>query len=138
MVQRRSGIAFHSDYLGEMGLGIYASTGTTYLYTIVTTKPLKLLYFDSQSAVLSVYGTLDIQTALLRHHIDLEPGNEFVYNETRRGHELCGFAHQMNVDDIIRMDADFEMLICDLSFSHMRQAHMANVSVSGNGASQRR
>lgn len=118
-----------------MGLGIYASTGTTFLHTFVTAKPLKLLYFVGQSAVLSAYGTLDSQTALLRHHIELEPGNEFVYNETRRGQELCHFAHQMKVDGIMRMDAGFEVLVCDFFSSHMKQAHVANVTVPGKGAS---
>ncbi|KAL8933285.1 MAG: hypothetical protein Q9211_005861 [Gyalolechia sp. 1 TL-2023] len=69
----------------EIGLGIYASTGVTFLRTFVTTKDLKLLYFHGQSAVLSTYGTLDSQTALLREHVFKEPGNEFTYNETARG-----------------------------------------------------
>lgn len=126
---------FHANNISEMGLGIYASTGITYLHTFVTMKPLRLLYFDGQSAVLSAYGTLDSQTAILRHHIDLEPGNEFIYNETRRGQELCQFARQMKVDGVMRMDAGFEALICDFSSSHMKQAHVANVTVPGNGAS---
>lgn len=119
-----------------MGLGIHASTGVTFLHTFVTADAkTSLLRWSIRCTVLSDYGTLDSQTAILRHHIELEPGNEFVYNETRRGQELCRFAHQMKVDGIMRMDAGFEVLVCDFFSSHMKQAHVANVTVPGKGAS---
>ena len=120
----------------EMGLGIYASTGVTFLHTFVTTRELRLLYFDGQSAVLSAYGTLDSQTALLRQHILNEPGNEFTYNETARGHELCALANDMHVDGIMRMDAGFETLICNFETSHLVQSHVVNVTVPGRGSSR--
>ena len=117
-----------------MGLGIYASTGITLMHTYVTTREVKLLYFDGQSAVLSTYGTLDSQTALLRQHVLKEPGNEFIYNETARGHELCALAHDMHVDGIMRMDAGFEVLICDFEKSHLVESHAVNVTVPGRGS----
>ena len=119
-----------------MGLGIYAATGITYLHTFVTTKDLKLLYFDGQSAVLSAYGTLDSQTALLREHVVLDPGNEFVYNETARGQELCAYAQEIHVDGIMRMDAGFETLICDFEASGLKESHAANVTVPGKGSAR--
>ena len=119
-----------------MGLGIYASTGVTFMHTFVTTKELKLLYFDGQSAVLSAYGTLDSQTALLRQHILKEPGIEFTYNETARGYELCALANDMHVDGVMRMDAGFETLICNFESSHLVQSHVVNVTVPGIGSSR--
>ena len=119
-----------------MGLGIYASTGITFMHTFVSTRELKLLYFDGQSAVLSKYGTLDSQTALLRQHVLKEPGNEFIYDETARGHELCALAHDMHVDGIMRMDAGFEALICNFETSHLVESHAVNVTVPGRGSSR--
>ena len=119
-----------------MGLGIYASTGITFMHTFVTTRELKLLYFDGQSAVLSIYGTLDSQTALLRQNVLKEPGKEFVYNETARGHELCALALDMHVDGIMRMDAGFEALICNFETSHLVESHAVNVTVPGRGSSR--
>lgn len=119
-----------------MVLGIYASTGVTFLHTFVTTRELKLLYFDGQSAVLSTYGKLDSQTAPLRQHVLKEPGNEFTYSETARGHELCALANEMHVDGIMRMDTGFEALICDFETSHVVQSHGVNVTVSGIGSSR--
>ena len=117
-----------------MSLGIYGATGVTILHTFVSTAPLQLLYFDGASATLTKAGTLDSQSALLRHQVDANPSNEYIYDETSRGHELCDLALELRVDGFMRMNAGFEALICDFSKSDLHEKHSSNVSVPGTAA----
>jgi hypothetical protein len=71
-----------------MSLGIYGGSEVSLLHTAIPSRPLNLLYFDGESTTLTATGCLDSQTALLRHHIELNPSDEFTYNETARGQEL--------------------------------------------------
>jgi len=91
-----------------------------------------LLYFDGESATLTATGSLDSQTALLRHHIELDPSDEFTYNETARGQELCALAKELLIDGYMRMNASFEISACDISLSGIQEVHVSNVTVPGN------
>jgi hypothetical protein len=117
-----------------MSLGIFASSGPTVLHTFIPTKPLTLLYFDGQSAVLTPTGALDSQDAVLHGHVDLYPEYQMVYNETYRGDELCQWAQQIQVDGFVRMNSGFETLICDYVSSGVKEAFVTNVTVPGSEA----
>jgi hypothetical protein len=115
-----------------MSLGIYGGSGITFLHTAVTSRPLTLLYFDGESATLTATGSLDSQTALLRGHIELNPTDEFTYNETARGQELCALAQELGIDGYMRMNAGFEVLACDITSSAIQEVQVSNVTVPGN------
>jgi hypothetical protein len=116
----------------EMSLGIFAGSGITFLHTAVTSKSLNLLYFDGESATLTATGSLDSQTVLLRRQIELDPSDEFTYNETARGEELCTLAQELRLDGFMRMNAGFEILACDITASGIYEAFVSNVTEPGN------
>lgn len=116
----------------EMSLGIYGGSEVSFLHTAIPSRPLNLLYFDGESATLTATGSLDSQTALLRHHIELNPSDEFTYNETARGQELCALAREFGIDGYMRMNAGFEVLVCDIDASKVQDVIVANVTVPGN------
>lgn len=120
------------SYFSEMSLGIFGSVGTPYLHTMVTTRPLLVVYFDGHSASPTGTGTMDAQTALLRGHVPLYPDDDFVYNETGRALELCDLARRWKVDGLVRMNAGFEVLVCDFTFSQLHEIHGVNITVPGN------
>jgi hypothetical protein len=43
----------------EMSINIYSSVNTIVLYTIITKKPLKVIYFDGQLALFTIIGSLN-------------------------------------------------------------------------------
>ena len=88
-----------------MSIGIYGSVGTTVLHTMVTRKPLRVIYFDGQSASLTTTGSLDSQMAVLGLHVPINPGYNYVYNETLRAHQLCDLIKDLGIDGVVRMNA---------------------------------
>lgn len=119
-----------------MGIGLRATTAPTHIHTFLTTRPLRMLYLDGQSAVLTTLGTLDAQTALLRSYIDPNPDMDFIYDDTTRGNELCALAAKLQLDGIVRMDAGFEALVCDFEAAGVVEAVVANVTVPEKGGSR--
>lgn len=115
-----------------MSLSIFGGSGVTFLHIAVTSKSLDLLYFDGESATLTATGSLDSQTVLLCRHIELDPSDEFTYNETARGEELCALARELRIDGFLRMNAGFEILTCDISSSGIYEVFVSNVTEPGN------
>ncbi|KAL5322667.1 hypothetical protein ACEPPN_010642 [Leptodophora sp. 'Broadleaf-Isolate-01'] len=115
-----------------MSMGIYGSAGVTFLHTAIPSRPLSLLYFDGESATLTASGSLDSQTAVLRRHIELYPTDDFTFDEHARGQELCALAKDLKIDGFMRMNAGFEVIICDALSSGIREVHVSNVTVPGN------
>ncbi|KAJ8071149.1 hypothetical protein OCU04_001489 [Sclerotinia nivalis] len=116
----------------EMFIGIYGGSGITFLHAVLPSRKLNLLYFDGESATLTASGSLDSQTALLRQHIELNPSDVFTNNETARGQELCDLAREFGIDGFVRMNAGFEMLVCDLTVSGIQEIYVNNLTVPGN------
>ncbi|KAJ5159515.1 uncharacterized protein N7482_006519 [Penicillium canariense] len=116
----------------EMSLGIYGSTGTPTLHVMTTTKELRVLYLDGHSATLTKTGTLDSQIAILKGHVPAYPSEELIYNDHQRAVELCQLANQLNIDGIVRMNAGFEILVCDYHKSGVRELFVTNITVPGN------
>ena len=124
----------YNDGLREMSLAIYGSSGAPELHTMTTTKELRVMYLDGHSATLTSTGTLDSQMAILGGHVPKDPSEDLVYNENQRAVELCQLADKLGIDGVVRMNAGFEILVCDYSKSNMRNLFTTNVTVPGNKA----
>jgi hypothetical protein len=116
----------------EKSLGIHGGSGITFLYTAIPSRPLHLLYFDGESAALTASGSLDSQSVLLRGTIELNPSDSFTFNESARGDELCALVKALKIDGVMRMNAGFEVLACDVKSSGIQELHVSNVTVPGN------
>ncbi|KAJ8462894.1 hypothetical protein ONZ45_g17774 [Pleurotus djamor] len=81
------------------------------MLTLVTTRPLKVLYFDGSSAAKMLNGSMDSQDILLWGAA--KP--EFVFAERLRIAELCEWGRAYGVDGYVRMEMDFEIMLCDFS-----------------------
>ncbi|KAK6991914.1 hypothetical protein R3P38DRAFT_3091410 [Favolaschia claudopus] len=96
-----------------------ATTGTLagrYLLTFATTRPLNILYFDGSSAVKlrdskNYGGTTDTQDLLVWGRVD---PSRWV-DEDQRIHDLCEWGREFGLDAYVRMEMDFEAIICDFS-----------------------
>ncbi|KAG5636714.1 hypothetical protein H0H81_007110 [Sphagnurus paluster] len=78
-------------------------------FTFVTTRPLKVLYFDGSSAAKMKGGPLDSQDILWS-------GDPFTqWDERSRINGLCDWGKQFGLDGFVRMEMDFEVMLCDFS-----------------------
>ncbi|RWA05638.1 hypothetical protein EKO27_g9465 [Xylaria grammica] len=57
----------------EMSLGNFGATASSVIHTLASTRPLRILYFDGQSATLTETGTLDSQMAILGGEVPSSP-----------------------------------------------------------------
>ncbi|KAG5649347.1 hypothetical protein H0H81_004414 [Sphagnurus paluster] len=80
-------------------------------FTFVTTRPLKILYFDGSSAAKVRGGALDSQDVLLWG----KPIPEWTFNERKRIDGLCDWGRKLGLDGFARMEMDFEIMLCDFS-----------------------
>lgn len=112
-----------------MSLGIFGSSGTADLYTMTTTRELRAIYLDGHSATLTETGTLDSQMAILGNYIPENPYDDLTYNEDKRAVELCQLANQLNIDAVVRMNAGFEIIVCDSSKAGIRELFVTNITV---------
>ena len=91
--------------------------GPGYLHTYRTNRDLKLLYVDGQSAAKSSKGTLDMQDYVLLPEPPSDVPDEWLpFEDLARSRSLCRVARtdwKGNIDGIIRMEAGFEMILCD-------------------------
>jgi len=69
-----------------MSISIYSSVSTIVLHTIITKKPLRVIYFNSQLASLTIIGSLNSQIAVLRLYIPIDPKYNYIYNKTLRAY----------------------------------------------------
>ena len=93
-----------------------------YLHTYRTRSDLRLLYLDGSSAAKSDRGTLDLQDLVLLHHNSLDRcslGAEPEHEEDRqRAAKLCELARtewQGHISGFIRVEAGFEIILCDFA-----------------------
>lgn len=115
-----------------MSLGIFGSSGTPELHTMTTTKELRVIYLDGHSATLTSTGTLDSEMAILKGYVAEDPSEDLVYNEDQRAVELCQLVDKLGIDGVVRMNAGFEILVCDYSKSNVRDLFATNITVPGN------
>ncbi|GLB44808.1 hypothetical protein LshimejAT787_1801450 [Lyophyllum shimeji] len=80
-------------------------------FTFITTRPLKILYFDGSSAAKMRGGPMDSQDILVWGEV--RP--EWTMNERRRINDLCDWGKQFELDGFVRMEMDFEIMLCDFA-----------------------
>ncbi|KAF5340185.1 hypothetical protein D9758_014985 [Tetrapyrgos nigripes] len=122
--------------------------------TLVTTRELRVLYFDGSSAAKMIGGSMDSQDAFAyRDELELEaekaeeqkdapsrwddPGR--IFGEVERLRRLCQWVEEqgLGVDGFVRMEMDFEVMLCDMSsgmdvLSFVNLAHSANPNSPSN------
>ncbi|QRV81965.1 hypothetical protein RhiJN_09980 [Ceratobasidium sp. AG-Ba] len=82
------------------------------LFTYVTTRPLRVVYFDGSSAAKLSSGSADTQHFLAWG----APGNDTIFeNERRIIGDLCKWGKGFGIDGYVRMEQDFEIMHCDFS-----------------------
>ncbi|KIK58115.1 hypothetical protein GYMLUDRAFT_45667 [Collybiopsis luxurians FD-317 M1] len=82
-----------------------------WMLVITTTQPLSILYFDGSSAAKMRDGAMDSQDILA--YGEVLPDKFF--SERERIDRLCEWAKGMDVDGFVRMEMDFEIMLCDFT-----------------------
>ncbi|KAJ7277255.1 hypothetical protein C8J57DRAFT_1581584, partial [Mycena rebaudengoi] len=80
--------------------------------TLSAVRPLKVLYFDGNSAAKLKEGTLDSQNIMVWGKVSPERW----VTERERISGLCEWGKQFGIDGYLRMEMDFEIMLCD--FKH--------------------
>lgn len=121
----------------EMAYGIMGSSRNSFLLTYQTTRPVKALYFDGESAALMGLGQMDTQMLQLFGNVSGPPGNGFMGlgQEYMRAHGLCQWLEDSKLggrgwgfEGVVRMNAGFEMIWCDFSSPSLRLVSRLNVT----------
>ncbi|KAI1145270.1 hypothetical protein F4825DRAFT_467479 [Nemania diffusa] len=115
-----------------MSLGIFGATGSSVIHTLTTTRPLRVIYFDGQSATLTETGTLDSQMAILGGEVPSIPTYNHIYDENQRALELCALVGELKIDGVVRMNAGFEILLCNWPQSGVEHLFTSNITLPGN------
>ncbi|KAL0932833.1 uncharacterized protein CTRU02_211796 [Colletotrichum truncatum] len=116
----------------EMSVGIYGGFGESRLHVYGTTRTLNIIYLDGQSATLTPAGTLDSQMALLQGSVPKSPSYDLTYDDDQRAIDLCALVAELGIDGVVRMNAGFEVLICDYSAAKVEEIFVTNITVPGN------
>ncbi|KAF5341375.1 hypothetical protein D9758_012296 [Tetrapyrgos nigripes] len=85
-------------------------TGCWHL-TLATTRPLKVLYFDGSGAAKMEDGSMDTQDMIAWGKIMPEK----FFQERERIKALCDWGQRFEVDGFVRMEMDFEIMLCDFT-----------------------
>lgn len=121
----------------EMSYGIMGSSRNSFLLTYQTTRPIKALYFDGESATLTGLGQMDTQMLHLFGNVSGPPGGGFdwLWQEYLRAHGLCDWLEEAGLrgsgwgfEGIVRMNAGFEMIWCDFLSPSLRLVSRMNVT----------
>ncbi|KAJ7693075.1 hypothetical protein B0H17DRAFT_1200141 [Mycena rosella] len=82
--------------------------------TFVVARPLKVLYFDGSSAAnmkAGAGGTQDVQDLLVWGEVD----HARWIDERGRINGLCEWGREFGIEGYVRMEMDFEIMICDFT-----------------------
>lgn len=124
----------------EMSYGIMGGSRNSHLLTYQTTRPVKCIYFDGESAALFGNGQLDSQMLHLFGNTSgpaQPPGNgfQFLWQEYLRATSLCDWIEEKKlgglgwgVEGVVRMNAGFEMIWCNFTSPTLRLVSHLNVS----------
>ncbi|KAF9258265.1 hypothetical protein L218DRAFT_948509 [Marasmius fiardii PR-910] len=79
---------------------------------LVTTRTLRVLYFDGSSAVKMRGGSMDTQDLMLWG----KARDEETFHEQERLALLCkNWGREFGIDGFVRMEMDFEVMLCEMS-----------------------
>ncbi|KAK1598328.1 uncharacterized protein LY79DRAFT_666086 [Colletotrichum navitas] len=123
----------------EMAYGIMGSTRQSFMLTYQTTRPVKALYFDGESATLMGLGQLDTQMLHLYGNVS-GPGRgdgrwRGLEPEYERAMGLCDWLLERRlrgdgwgIEGVVRMNAGFEMIWCNFAGGSLRLVSKTNVT----------
>ncbi|CZR66552.1 uncharacterized protein PAC_16453 [Phialocephala subalpina] len=122
-----------------MAYGIMGGSRNSHMLTYQTTRRVKCIYFDGESATLFGSGQLDSQNLQIWGNISgpARPGNGFrgLYDEYARAAGLCDWFREQNLggpgwgyEGIVRMNAGFEMIWCNFSSPSIRLISHLNIT----------
>ncbi|ORY57140.1 uncharacterized protein BCR38DRAFT_413995 [Pseudomassariella vexata] len=121
----------------EMSYGIMGSTRNSHMLTYQTTRPVRALYFDGESAALMGLGQLDTQMLHVFSNLSGPPHNNFrgLFDEYARATGLCDWllgaglrGDGWGYEGIVRMNAGFEMIWCNFTSPSLRLLTRLNVT----------
>ncbi|TFK69282.1 hypothetical protein BDN72DRAFT_840481 [Pluteus cervinus] len=84
---------------------------TCWHLTFVTTRPLRVLYFDGSSATKIQGGAMDAQDFVAWN----TSRPDWVWEEEKRIIDLCDWGRKYQLDGFARMEMDFEFMLCDFA-----------------------
>ncbi|KAF8833174.1 hypothetical protein BDN67DRAFT_986195 [Paxillus ammoniavirescens] len=79
--------------------------------TLATTRPLKVVYFDGSSAAKFQYGSMDTQDLIAWG----TSRPRWIFEEAQRIQDLCKWGQNYAVDGFVRMEVDFELMLCNFT-----------------------
>ncbi|KAG9315251.1 hypothetical protein JVU11DRAFT_4385 [Chiua virens] len=100
------------------------------LFTLATTRAIKVVYFDGNGAALIPFGTLDAQDLIVQGQPPPPLGQDVIRDEWKRAHGLCDWGKDFDVDGFVRMGVSFEVIICDFP-SVIRVVSSMNLTLPG-------
>lgn len=123
----------------EMSVGIMGSTRDSHLLTYQTTRPVRMLYFDGESAALMGLGQLDSQMLVAFGNVTGPEGEagrgRGLWGEYERASGLCGWLRGEGLggrgwgfEGVVRMNAGFEVIWCDFGSGSLRLVGWVNVT----------
>jgi hypothetical protein len=124
----------------EMAYGITGSTRNSFLLTYQTSRPVRALYFDGESATLMGLGQLDTQMLLAFGNLTgpPPPGGGWgrgLWAEYARARGLCDWLEEKGLrgrgwgfEGVVRMNAGFELIWCDFNSPSLRLMSRLNVT----------
>ncbi|KAL4872339.1 hypothetical protein BDV12DRAFT_142208 [Aspergillus spectabilis] len=104
-----------------------------FLHTFAAAKDLRLLYVDGMSAGKTTNGTMDSQDRIL-FKMGLGDGGGGWMEEHKRAELFCGMVRDKwdgRLDGMLRMEAGFEIILCD--FSNLEVLQVARVRPTEKG-----
>jgi hypothetical protein len=131
---------FVADWSRDMSYGIMGNTRNSHMLTYQTTRQVKCIYFDGESATLFGTGQLDTQMLHIFGNVTGPPStpeNAFrgLWQEYARAIGLCDWVQKRNlggngwgVEGIVRMNAGFEMIWCNFTSPSVRLVSHLNVT----------
>ncbi|OCK95486.1 uncharacterized protein K441DRAFT_658163 [Cenococcum geophilum 1.58] len=70
--------------------------------------------------------------AVLGLYIPINPRYNYVYNKTLRAHQLYDLIRDLGIDGVVRINAGFEIMLCDYSDSGVQEIITSNITVPRN------
>lgn len=123
-----------------MSYGIMGGSASSHLLTYQTTRPVKALYFDGESATLMGLGQLDTQMLHIFGNVSGPPARDGffgggLFGEYDRAAGLCAWLEAAGLrgrgwgyEGVVRMNAGFEMIWCDFASPSLRLRSRLNVT----------
>ncbi|KAJ7449315.1 hypothetical protein FB451DRAFT_1053461 [Mycena latifolia] len=96
--------------------------------TIITSRPLQVLYFDGSSAAKMRDGPMDTQDVVGWGQV----APDRYFDERNRIIDLCNWGKPLGIDGYVRMEMDFEIMLCDFT-AGVEIVSMANLASQGRG-----